>query len=116
MAGETGELIHTIVWAIYSVAQLTVKITERILITRYGFVAVAVPKYLLEGSFMATNVLGKILGTLAKWVAFLLPMVTPEIRKMAEKFIAEFEVKAKATPNIWDDALVDILKALFNVK
>ena len=65
---------------------------------------------------MASNVLGKLLSTLAKWVGFLLPVVTPEIRKFAEKFIREFEVKAKATPNIWDDALVDVLKAIFNIK
>ena len=65
---------------------------------------------------MAGNVFGKLLSTLAKWVAFLLPVVSPEIRKMADKFIRDFDVKAKATPNIWDDVLVDLLKAIFNVK
>jgi len=65
---------------------------------------------------MASNVIGNILKTLSRWVAFLLPVVTPEIRKMAEDFIRKFEEKAKSTPNIWDDALVDVLKALFSVK
>jgi hypothetical protein len=50
----------------------------------------------------------KVLGTI-------LPVVTPSIREMLEKFLNDFYAKAKETPNPWDDFLAKFLMRMLGM-
>lgn len=41
--------------------------------------------------------------------------VSPTIREAIEKFLIDLEKRAKATPNVFDDMLVDLLKRVLAV-
>jgi len=41
---------------------------------------------------------------------------TPEIRKEIEDFVLKWEQKARATPNKWDDILVELVKGILLMK
>ena len=51
----------------------------------------------------------KIVGTVVK-------KASPEIRKEILKYVKQLEVKAKATPNKWDDVLIVLLKTVLDAK
>lgn len=42
--------------------------------------------------------------------------ISPEIKKVVQGLIAELRTKAKATPNPWDDILVEILLGIFSLE
>ncbi len=46
---------------------------------------------------------------LIKLLTWLLPLVTPELRKRLEEFARQFRIDAKKTENKADDILADIL-------
>jgi hypothetical protein len=50
----------------------------------------------------------KVLGTI-------LPVITPSIREMLEKFLLDFYAKAKETPNPWDDFLAKFLMRMLGI-
>lgn len=45
----------------------------------------------------------------------ILEFVSPEIRKALVAFVLDLDKKAKATPNLWDDVLVFLLKKVFAI-
>ena len=45
----------------------------------------------------------------------ILEFVSPELRKFLVNAILEFEEKAKATDNLWDDVLAFLLKKVFAI-
>lgn len=47
-----------------------------------------------------------------KLLLLILPAVTPALKEMLCKFIEDFKVKAKATPNPMDDVMAEILDAI----
>jgi len=42
--------------------------------------------------------------------------ISPELKKSIHDFVLDLEVKAKATPNPWDDLAVVIIKAAMNIE
>jgi hypothetical protein len=55
------------------------------------------------------NLVLQVLGTI-------LPVVTPSIRELLEKFLKDFYVKAKETPNPWDDFLAKFLMRILGIE
>lgn len=49
---------------------------------------------------------------LLKMIHMILGVASPELRKMLVDWVNEFEKKAAATPNPWDDILAKLLKAV----
>lgn len=52
------------------------------------------------------------MDVLLKILGMLISVASPELRKMLEEWILEFEAKAKETDNPWDDMLAAVLKAI----
>ena len=48
-----------------------------------------------------------------KILPLLITVLSPTLKEMLCKFVDEFEAKAKATPNDWDDVAAWILRTLF---
>jgi len=48
----------------------------------------------------------------SKMVDMIIQAASPELRKILNKWILDFETKAAETPNPWDDKLAAILKAI----
>ncbi len=57
----------------------------------------------------------KVLSVIAKFLGLVLPLVTPELRKMLEEFIIKFHEKSLETDNPWDDMLSGFLMKLFAI-
>jgi hypothetical protein len=55
------------------------------------------------------NLVLQVLGTI-------LPVVTPSIRELLEKFLKDFYAKAKETPNPWDDFLAKFLMRILGIE
>jgi len=51
-----------------------------------------------------------------KWILLIItlivPVVSPELRKMLTEWITQLEIQAKKTANKWDDVLVAMLKSV----
>ena len=56
-----------------------------------------------------------VIELIIKIFSLILPVVTPELRKMLEKFLLEFYAKAKETPNPWDDFLAKFLLRILGI-
>jgi len=41
---------------------------------------------------------------------------SPDLRKMIKEWVTELEIKAKDTPNPFDDVLVGLIKVVLNIK
>ena len=50
---------------------------------------------------------------LIKILPMLLSVLSPTLKDMLCKFVDEFEIKAKTTPNDWDDVAAYLLRLLF---
>ena len=55
-----------------------------------------------------------------EWILRLITLVvtsaSPELREMINKWVADLEEKAKATPNPFDDVLVGLIKVVLNIR
>ena len=53
------------------------------------------------------------------WFAELIKTIighaSPDLKAMLEKMVKDWEVKAKATPNPWDDVLVFFVKKILGI-
>ena len=49
-------------------------------------------------------------------VKFLLDKISPNLRALVLKLVSDLEALSKATPNNWDNVLVDILKDILDIK
>lgn len=56
-----------------------------------------------------------LMNILLKVLPFIISQATPLIKDTLVSFILDMEKKAAATPNDFDNYLVDFLKALFNI-
>jgi len=52
----------------------------------------------------------------AKLLSPIIGLITPEIKTELENFVLSLFQKAKATPNQWDDFLINILASILNIK
>jgi len=52
----------------------------------------------------------------AKILAEVLKRLSPELKAFIAEKIQEFEVKAKASENPWDDLFVMVLKIIFDIE
>lgn len=50
---------------------------------------------------------------ITKILPMLISVLSPSLKDMLCKFVDEFEIKAKATANDWDDVAAYLLKSLF---
>ena len=57
-----------------------------------------------------------IIDLVIKILSLILPVVTPELRRMLEKFLKDFYEKAKETPNPWDDFLAKFLLRILGIE
>lgn len=57
-----------------------------------------------------------IIELVAKILGLILPVVTPELRRLLEKFLLDFYAKAKETPNPWDDFLAKFLLRILGIE
>ena len=55
-----------------------------------------------------------ILSVIAKFLGMILPLVTPEIKKMLIEFLHQLDEKAQKTENVFDDMLTGFLLELFD--
>jgi len=56
-----------------------------------------------------------IINLLVKALSVLLPVLTPEIRKLLEESLLDLYKKAVETPNPWDDFLVRMLLRILSI-
>ena len=56
-----------------------------------------------------------LLPLIVRLAAVVARKATPEIRQEIVDFVLEWEVRAKATPNKWDDILVGVAKGIFSM-
>ncbi len=49
-------------------------------------------------------------------VKFFLDKISPNLRALIIKLVTDLEALAKATPNVWDDIIVEILKDILAIK
>ena len=71
--------------------------------------------HFIGGSAMAGRALTNILQGAGRLVAPIMELVTPNIRKALVDFVLDLEVKAKETPNLYDDVAIDMIKAILNI-
>lgn len=57
-----------------------------------------------------------IIELVVKVLGLILPVITPSLREMLEKFLKEFYAKAKETPNPWDDFLAKFLMRILGIE
>jgi hypothetical protein len=55
----------------------------------------------------------KIIGVLIQGLLILLNAISPDLKEFISKSLAEWEIKAKATKNPFDDLLVKLLIVIF---
>ena len=48
-----------------------------------------------------------------KFIPIIIKQATPEIKKGVNSILSDLKKKAKATPNPFDDMLIDMLESLF---
>jgi len=69
----------------------------------------------LGGSVMAGKALLNVLKAAGKLVGPIMELLSPKIREALVRFVLEWEVDAKATPNLYDDVGVDMVRAILGI-
>ena len=65
---------------------------------------------------MLTGVKEKVfMSIVLRMLPYILDKTSSPIREALVKFIQELESRAKETENVFDDFLVDLIKAMFNI-
>ena len=116
MMDSSTDILHNVVFGIYTIALLTQRAMRFILVVRFGHKLRRIDTTEQEVLAMADKVLGNVVSGFSKWFLGLLTVVSPKIAEEVKTFIKSLEEKAAATPNQWDDMLVGVLKAIFGVK